>query len=92
MKWFLASVALTLLNSDRLRRRFHFHPVEVQLETADFFQTFASSNEHSLSLKLRVTRYLKVRMQLKGMHLRGENLYIISTIHCYSQIQREMHS
>lgn len=89
MKWFFASVALTLLDPDRLRRRFHFHPIEVQLKTADFFQTFASSNEHSLSLKLRVTRYLKAQMQLKRMHSHGENLYIILTTHRYIQIERK---
>lgn len=59
VKWFLASVALALLDSDRLRRRLHFDPVKVQLKAAYFFQTLTGSDEYSLPLKLRVTCYLK---------------------------------
>lgn len=60
MKWFLASVALTLLNSDRLGRRLNFDTVKMQLEATYFLQTFASSNEYSFALQLSVASYLKV--------------------------------
>ena len=60
MKWFLAPVALALLDSDRLRRRLDFDTVKVQLEATYLLQTFASPNEYSFALKLSVASYLKI--------------------------------
>lgn len=59
MKRFLASVALTLFNSDCLCRRFYFDAIKVQLEATYLFQTLAGSDEYCLTLQLGMASYLK---------------------------------
>lgn len=45
MKRFLAPVALTLFDSDRLRRTVVFHAVKVQVKAGDLLETLGSFDE-----------------------------------------------
>lgn len=60
MERFLASVALTLLHSDRLRRRLDFDAVKVQLEATYLLEASAGPDEYSLALELSVASNLNI--------------------------------
>lgn len=60
MEGFLASVALTLLNADRLRGAIVFHSVEMQVKRGDFLESFGGFHELGITHQLHMTSYLEI--------------------------------
>lgn len=64
MKRFLASITLTLFDSDRLRRAIVFNPVKVQMKTGDLLESLGRFNKLGIAQKLHVASYLEMILLL----------------------------
>jgi hypothetical protein len=59
VEWFLAAVALALLDLDGLRRWLDLDPIEVQMEAANLLEALGCLDKVRLSLQLSVARDLR---------------------------------